>query len=398
MIQPLRITLLMAKTGGGHGAVADAVAQALMHSYGDAVEARVVDGLRGFAPFPISRLDSTYPWQVKLGGNGYGAAWRALNHTNRARRFMKSWWPFVRSAALRIVQMPTDVIVAVHPLFTYPCLWAMRRTGYRLPFITMISDLISSHALWCDPETDCLIAPTEICRLQAIAHGVAAEKIEVCGLPIRLKFSEPLKPRAEVRSRMNLQPNKRTIMLMGGGDGMGNLGQITRAVGFSGLDVQLIVAAGRNAKLKQQLDEVDWPVPVHVYGFTQEIPALMNASDVLITKAGPTSVAEALASELPTILSGFIPSQEEENVEYMVNIGAAVLVEKPARIVATLKSWLKSDSKLRQMSAAARAEARPRAAFDAADIIYKLASEKPLIIQPAQRDPLISSLGRFFGV
>ena len=124
----------------------------------------------------------------------------------------------------------------------------------------------------------------------------------------------------------------------------------------------------------------------------------MNASDVLITKAGPTSVAEALASELPTILSGFIPSQEEENVEYMVNIGAGVLAEKPERIVATLKSWLKSDSKLKQMSVAARAEARPRAAFDAADIIYKLASEKPLIIQPAQRDPLLSSLGRFFGV
>ncbi|HJW84955.1 MAG TPA: glycosyltransferase, partial [Anaerolineae bacterium] len=352
----------MAKTGGGHGAVADAVAQALRRLYGDAVEASVVDGLRDFAPFPFSHIDTTYPWQVKLGGDGYGVAWRALNDAGRAKRFMKSWWPLVRAASLKLVQQPADAIVSVHPLFTYPCLWAMSRTGRRLPFITMMSDLVSVHALWCDPETDCMLVPTDTGRQQAIEHGVPADKIRVTGLPIRVQFAEPNEPRPVARARLGLQPRTRTVLMMGGGEGMGHLGELARAVGFAGLDVQLIVAAGRNKKLEQQLAEINWPVPTRIYGFTPEIPLLMNAADVLISKAGPTTVAEALARELPTILSGFIPTQEEANVEYMLRAGAGVLAEQPDRIVTTLQAWLGDDgSTLDRMSKAARAAARPRA-------------------------------------
>jgi 1,2-diacylglycerol 3-beta-galactosyltransferase len=188
------------------------------------------------------------------------------------------------------------------------------------------------------------------------------------------------------------------VLLMGGGDGMGNLGEIVRAVGFSGLEVQMVVVAGRNRKLEQQLNEINWPMPARIYGFTTDIPELMNAADVLVTKAGPTTVAEALARELPTILSGFIPSQEEENVTYMVNAGAGVLVEEPDRIVARLRSWLSDDgTKLARMSAAARAAAHPRAAYDAAEAIYAVARDKPSIIQPPRREPLLAALERFLG-
>jgi 1,2-diacylglycerol 3-beta-galactosyltransferase len=396
-MQPLRVMLLMAKTGGGHGAVADAVAQALERRYGGAVQAHVVDGLRGFAPFPFSHLDSTYSWQVNLPGDGYAAAWRALNDAGRAKLFMKSTWPLVRSASLKIVEQPVDAIVAVHPLFVFTCLWAMHRTGRRLPFITMVSDLVAVHALWCDAETDCMLVPTETSRAQAIDHGVPAEKVKVTGLPIRLQFAVPIEPRPVVRAQLGLQPDRRTVLLMGGGDGLGNLGEIARAVGFSGLDAQMIVVAGRNRKLKQQLGEVAWPIPTRIYGFTPDIPALMNAADVLVSKAGPTTVAEALARELPTVLSGFIPSQEEENVRYMVDAGAGVLAEQPERIVATLDRWLNDGNTLTRMSAAARAAAHPRAAFDAAETIFTIARDRPQVIQQPRREPLLTALERFLG-
>src|SRR3972149_4266631 len=317
-MQPLRFMLLMAKTGGGHGAVAEAVAQALVHQYGQAVEAQVVDGLRGFAPFPFSRLiDSTYSLQVKLGGDGYGAAWRALNDANRAKALMRSTWPLVRSAALKIVEQPVDAIVS----------------GQR----------------------------------RAVEPGVRRKRIGVPALPIRLEFAGPLEPRPAVRARLGLQPEKPTVLLMGGGEGMGHLGEIVRAVGFSGLDIQMIVVAGRNKKLEQHLNEVDWPIPVRIYGFTQDIPVLMNAADVLVSKAGPTTVAEALARDLPTILSGFIPSQEEENVTYMIETGAGVLAERPDRIIAILNHWVSNGGGiLSQMSAAARGASAPRARTDPA--------------------------------
>ena len=143
----------------------------------------------------------------------------------------------------------------------------------------------------------------------------------------------------------------------------------------------------------------NWPVPTRIYGFTPEIPLLMNAADVLISKAGPTTVAEALARELPTILSGFIPTQEEANVEYMLQAGAGVLAEQPDRIVSTLRAWLDDDgSTLERMSQAARAAARPRAAFDAAEAIHTVARSRPVIMQPPRREPLLVALERFLGV
>jgi len=162
----------MAKTGGGHNAVATAVAEALEEKYDNKVETEVVDAIGDFTPFPIKHLDKTYPWQIKYGGNGYGLGWNVLNKTSRARGFMKTILPAIRQSALDIVNLETDALVAVHPLTVYPCMWAMDQTGFRLPFITMVSDLVVTHALWCSPRTDCLIAPTIECERQAIHHGI----------------------------------------------------------------------------------------------------------------------------------------------------------------------------------------------------------------------------------
>jgi UDP-N-acetylglucosamine:LPS N-acetylglucosamine transferase len=82
----------------------------------------------------------------------------------------------------------------------------------------------------------------------------------------------------------------------------------------------------------------------------------------------------------------------------MLDAGAGVLAEQPVRIVDTLKDWLSDDGqKLARMSAAARAAARPRAAFEAAEAIYSIACEKPVIIRQPQREPLLTALERFLG-
>ena len=67
-MEPKKIMILMAKTGGGHNAVAEAVKEVFDRFYKGKIEAEIVDGLRTFAPFPISHLDTTYPWQIKLDG------------------------------------------------------------------------------------------------------------------------------------------------------------------------------------------------------------------------------------------------------------------------------------------------------------------------------------------
>jgi 1,2-diacylglycerol 3-beta-galactosyltransferase len=221
----------------------------------------------------------------------------------------------------------------------------------------MVSDLIVVHALWCDPRTDRLLVPTEVSRVHALENRVPPDKIQVVGLPIRLTFMTPPEPKPLVRQRLGLK-NKFTILLMGGGQGLGRVYEIAEAIGRSGLDAQLIVIAGRNKKLKEQLDAARWPIELAAYGFIQEVPALMNAADVLITKAGPTTICEAFTRSLPS-LSVAVPSQENETpVMPIANRAACWLKSRTHRHSAPV---LQPDL-LASLSANSTRLARPRAA------------------------------------
>ncbi len=396
MAKPLRILLLIADTGGGHRATAQALAEGLKHRYGNTVEPELFDGLRKFAPWPVSHLDDMYPWMSGL-SKTWGNSWTALNDPEVARRFMRSWWPWVRTSAIRIAQVPCDAIVNVQPLYTYPVIWAMDHTGIRKPFITMVSDLIVVHALWCEPSTDAFLVPTDMSHRHALENHVPEHKIKVVGLPIRLLFAAPPEPKPLVRARLGLRVDKPVILLMGGGQGLGRVYDIAEAVGHSGLDVQLIVVAGRNKKLKEQLDEARWPIDLCAYGFTEEIPSLMNAADILITKAGPTTICEAFTRSLPMIISGYIPAQEEENAEYVIDHHAGVLAEEPERIVDMLRDWLNDRELLERLSRNSGALARPRAAIDAAEEVYRVAVTRPTSYRAPQHEPLLARLDRFFG-
>ncbi len=395
MTKPLRFLLYYADTGGGHRATAQAIAQGLKHRYGDAVDPVLFDGLRKYVPYPLSRLDDMYPWMSGM-SKTWGRGWTQSNDPQRVQRFMKLWWPIIRTASIRMAKEPCDAVINVQPLYTFPVLWAMDRIGVRKPFVTMVSDLIVVHAAWCDPSTDRLLVPTEVSRIHALEHHVPADKIQVVGLPIRLLFMNPPEPKPLARQRLGLK-DKFTILLMGGGQGLGRVFDIAEAIGHSGLDVQLIVVAGRNKKLKEQLDAAHWPIDLKPYGFTQDIPALMDASDVLITKAGPTTISEAFTRRLPIIISGYIPSQENENADYVTNNRAGVLAEEPELIVETLREWRHNPALMTLLADNSARLARPRSAIDAAEAAYEVATSRPIVYRAPQGEPLLARIDRFFG-
>jgi 1,2-diacylglycerol 3-beta-galactosyltransferase len=397
MSKPLRLLLLFADTGGGHRAASQALAEGLRFRYGDAVDPVLFDGLRAYAPFPVSHLDDLYPFMTSF-SKTWGKSYSALNEPTRAQRFMKSWWPYVRTSALHMAEEPCDAIVCVQPLYVYPVLWAMDHIGIRKPFITMVSDLIVVHALWCDPTTDGFLVPTDLSYHHALENKVPAEKISITGLPIRLLFTQPPEPKPVVRARLGLKPDKPMILMMGGGQGLGRVYEIAEAIGHSGLDLQLVVIAGRNKKLKEQIDAVHWPIDLRGYGYTEEVPALMNAADVLITKAGPTTICEAFTRNLPMIISGYIPVQEEENAEYVTKHGAGIYAEEPDKIVQILRQWLSDPALLERMSKAAGALARPRAAIETAEAVYRIATSKPIINRAPKREPLLARIDRLLGL
>ena len=150
---------------------------------------------------------------------------------------------------------------------------------------------------------------------------------------------------------------------------MGPLGRMARAIDESGLDVGLAIVCGRNQKLQSALQAQTWDNPTFIYGFTREMPEFMRAADVIVTKAGPGTIAEALNAHLPIILYAKIPGQEDGNVTFVESEGVGVWAPKPQMVVRTLTRWISRPAERELIIANARRIARPDAARHIAQVI-----------------------------
>ena len=150
--------------------------------------------------------------------------------------------------------------------------------------------------------------------------------------------------------------------------------RLCRAVASSGVQAQLVVIAGRNGRLRARLASQTWPLPVRVEGFVRNMHEWMRATDLLVTKAGPSTISEALVMGLPMVLSGALPGQERPNVDYVVRAGAGVWAPTPGRAASAVRELLAPGSvQLAQMAARGRALARPDAAKRVAEILWAVA-------------------------
>jgi 1,2-diacylglycerol 3-beta-galactosyltransferase len=116
-----------------------------------------------------------------------------------------------------------------------------------------------------------------------------------------------------------------------------------------------------------------WSLPVRVEGFVDNMHEWMRAADLLVTKAGPTTISEASIMGLPMVLSGALPGHERPNVDYVVRAGAGVWAPTTGQVVRAVRELLPPESSaLTQMAACARSLARPDAAQRVAQVLWAI--------------------------
>jgi 1,2-diacylglycerol 3-beta-galactosyltransferase len=195
--------------------------------------------------------------------------------------------------------------------------------------------------------------------------------MKIIGLPVADKFCRPFGEKDEIRKQLGWPLDRPTVLMVGGGDGMGPLEMTAKAIDAAKLPLAMAIIAGRNQKLKAHLEQYHWQVPVKVYGFVQEMPDFMRASDILVTKAGPGTICEAFIAGLPIILYSRINGQEEGNVDYVVDYGAGVWAPRPDRVVDALDCWLKEPKERERAAQACLSLARPKAAQQIASLLME---------------------------
>ncbi len=365
-----RVVFLFSDTGGGHRSAAEAIIEALALEYPDRFDTEMIDFFKDYYPPPLSYAPDIYP-PISRFPDVWGFYYRLSNGQRRTRAVNDLIYPYVRHATHKLVnENPADLIVSVHPLANTPVLRAMRKSP--MPFMTVVTDMVSTHAFWYDRRADLIVVPTEKAKERGLCYGVPEQKIHVVGLPVAQRFCNPPDDRLGLRKKLGWTTDLPVILLVGGGEGMGPLERVAHAINVSGIKAALAVVCGRNTSARERLETYNWKMPAYVYGFVKDMPDFMAAADILVTKAGPGTICEAFIAGLPLVIYSRMPGQEDGNVFYVVDQKAGIWAPHPDRVVDALRLWINYPEIRMKAARACKLLAKP----DASRQIARLIAEK----------------------
>jgi 1,2-diacylglycerol 3-beta-galactosyltransferase len=370
---PKRLLFLFSDTGAGHRAAAEAVAEALRRRYPNRFLVDCYDPMRDQRVI-AGRLTALYGPVTRRVPFLWGAAYRVTNVQPTVRLFQHAIGRGLRRKLRGALEPRPALVASFHPLLNHV---AADVVPHGVPRVTVITDWIDFHQAWTDLQADCIICPSdaayELCR----RRGVPADHLVKAGLPIHPRFHDAIRgftDKKSMRLKLRLRPHAPTVLLAGGGDGTEPLRKYAAALARSPLDVQVLAVCGRNTALAERIRE-DNHAGVHVFGFVDNMPELLLASDLLVTRAGPGMIAEGLACGCPLLLTGYLPGQESGNVKEIVDRGLGRFVPRPDDLVEAVTVWFgKPESERLDDANRARDAADPGAAFQIADVMVRLSA------------------------
>lgn len=361
------ILFLFSDTGGGHRSAARAIIEALDIYHPGKVTTEMLDFFVEYAPPPFDLAVTTYAPMAQV-PDLWELGYKLSNGKWRSKLVQDVLWPYIRKSTERLVQEhPCDLFLSVHPIINTPILRALGDD--HVPFMTVITDMVSTHAFWYDNKATLIMTPTEVAKLRGIGIGIDPDRMEIVGQPIADKFRRQTASKQELREMLGWPQDKTVVLIVGGGDGMGPVEETVCAVDEAGMDLVLAVIAGRNEALRNSLENADLQTTTFIYGFVDNMPDLMNAADILLSKAGPGTISEAFIAGLPIILYSMMPGQEKGNVDYVLNENAGVWAPTVDEVLTTLRHWTENPDVLKAMAATSKRLAMPNASYDIAQRI-----------------------------
>jgi processive 1,2-diacylglycerol beta-glucosyltransferase len=373
------VLLFGAGYGAGHNHAGAAVAEAL-GELRPGWSTVFVDYLRFFPPAVASATVSLYSllarrWPVAYGfAHGVtsrmagGPAWRTVVHS-------------LGRAELRgmVHLLRPRVIVCTHPL-PAGVLSDLRGRGEPLPAVVSVVTDHGLHGEWIQPHVHRYCVPTPELAAFLAQRGIDPERVRVTGIPVRADFRRPLE-RARARRRQGLAAGERLVLFLTSANGlMGGVVSACRALLALPEEFRLTVVCGRDRSLLPRLSALAarrGRGRMRALGFRPDVAELMAAADLLVTKAGGITTAEALALGLPSVIYRPTPGQETPNAALLERRGAALVARSPRELAEAVGRLLARPEERRRLASAAVSLGRPDAALRVAGEVIDLCDRAP---------------------
>lgn len=369
-----RILCVMSDVGGAHRSAAEAIEQALKREYdNDSFTFEIVDiyeELGGFCNFSIK----SYPLFINYMPWIYNKFFDFTDHRLTWDFIYKVFiYPFMISKLVTFIEeRRPDVVLSTYALCNRIVLDALEELNMvdQVFKVMVVLDLFDVHRSWAEPRADLTVVATAEAKRIVVDCGVPPSSVKTLGFPVKPRFQDAILPN-EVREELGLQGSGFTSLIMGGAEGVGYTYEIVKGLVESNLKTQTLVIAGRNAKLRSELQELKQRTnaPIRVFGYTDKVPELMSVSDVVITKAGPTTLMEAMTKELPVIITGASARQEFHNIDYVRQKGFGYILEKGKQLIPLLRRLIDSPHEVERLKENIRRGEIPPCAGEIARLI-----------------------------
>lgn len=364
-----KVLIMSASTGGGHNRAARAIKEELESRTIDnmSIECEIVDSLKLVNNTMDKVISRGYEKSALYTPKAYGSVYRFSETTIASKNEFKTN-PLTSLMARKFKHLlnesTPDLIIGTHP-FPMIALSTLKKNNnihslsrsesfYKStkvdipPMISVLTDY-TTHSTWIQNEIDYYIVGHEYVKELLVYEGVDSEKVKAFGIPVEKSFLSH-RDRETVLTELGLSPEKLTVLLMGGSFGAGNIKETLEDLITIDRDFQILVITGRNEhlkdKLSKMLDSTIHNKNICLLGYTNKMNDILASIDVLISKPGGLTTTEALLNDVPMIVPYFIPGQEEENLDFLTNCGAALRTTKKYSLPVLLKVLIDEPSRL----------------------------------------------------
>ncbi|MED4400630.1 diglucosyl diacylglycerol synthase [Metabacillus fastidiosus] len=247
-----------------------------------------------------------------------------------------------------ITEEQPDIIINTFPMIVVP--EYRRKTGKVIPTFNVLTDFCL-HKIWVHEDIDKYYVATDYVKEKLISIGVHPTTIKVTGIPIRSQFEEYI-DKNTLYEKYNLDPNKKTLLIMAGAHGvLKNVKELCESF-ISTEGIQTIVVCGNNNELKESLEPLadSCSDKIKVLGYVERVDELYRIASCMITKPGGITLSEATALSVPVILFKPVPGQEKENAIFFEENGAAIVVNQIEDIYEEVCKLLLDEERLNEMT------------------------------------------------